>query len=553
MINFNLNSNAKLNHMLNDVTETIKQYTQEQLQQINRLTEIGESLASIESPEKLMKKIIHEAVYFTEADGAVLFTTDKENKELRPQQIYFEKIDKIGKEQFLYSVPLFYKNGQKNYSSIISKSWHYKKAYNVCELNKQKINKGHLFKQLNETFEIEPSCFMVSPLTTSDRDVHGILLLIKIKKNQLSATNFSNEQTTIIKSLLSQAAICLYNFKMRKLFDDLIFKYVKSIMIAHQNKKHKYRQNHEQNVVELVEAICLEINNSENYPFIDYKLSKDELDELSIAAWLHDIGILATPDYIINKETKLSDLNDKIEIIRLRFELIEQEIISESRNITIDDKQKTVNSRMLKKLPLWLKIIEDANQPQEDLSDSIIEDLKKINSKSLLVNNRNFSLLTDDELKKLIVKRGTLSFNELKVIQKHVEMTQLMVAELSFPHLYKNAGLYAGQHHEKLNGQGYPLGLDETELSLQSRIIAVADIFEAISSNKRTYKKTNTISEIIDILVGFVERNSIDKNIVEILFCKNIFDKYSHLLSDSQKDIRSEAEMLQYFQKRFTN
>ena len=306
--------------------------------------------------------------------------------------------------------------------------------------------------------------------------------------------------------------------------------------------------------------------------------SEDQRRELSIASWLHDCGKVTTPEYVVDKATKLETITNRIHEIRTRFEVIHRDKTIEALNRKLAGENENVVDVWLEnehsRLQEEFKIVADANIGSEYMNDDVKNHVKDIacqtwtryfddtlglasEEKDRVLKEQGTTpfvekLLADKlrhiiprehfdyeeynqmgfktevpenlynfgEVYNLTISAGTLSYEERFKIQEHVHMTIKMLEKLPFPEHLKNVPLYAGAHHETLIGTGYPRKLTADEMPIASRIMAIADIFEALTASDRPYKVAKTLSQSIDIMASMVKRQHIDPDIFE-LFLKN--------------------------------
>jgi len=307
------------------------------------------------------------------------------------------------------------------------------------------------------------------------------------------------------------------------------------------------------------------------------------LKEIKMASYLHDVGKIVTPEYIMDKGTKLETIYNRIHEIRTRFEVL-------YRDIKIKALERKLNGENEKEVDEWEKkeferltkeweFIANINIGSEFLSDEDIERLKKIanqewiryfddnlglswvekkrktpsttpGTEKLLADKKehiiprrkkeiekykkyNFKIKIPEnlynlgEIYNLSVKRGTLTPEEFFKIQEHIIITTLILEKLPFPDYLKNVPSYAETHHEKLDGSGYPRGLKGDEIPIGGRIIAIADIFEALTSSDRPYKTPKKLSEAIEIMADMVKKNKLDKHIFAVFLKSGLYLEYA--------------------------
>ena len=250
----------------------------------------------------------------------------------------------------------------------------------------------------------------------------------------------------------------------------------------------------------------------------DVHFSDNELNELRIAAWLHDVGKITTPEHVVDKATKLETIYDRIELIKLRFELIKKDyqlarILSGKESPVSDENLDAFEDNYIERLEEDYALLSSVNFGGEFMADETIERVQRIAKRNYVVDGRSFPLLTDDEICNLSIRRGTLTDSEREIINNHASITYKMLSQMPFPKKLKHVPQYAASHHEKMDGTGYPDGLTKEQLPLQARIIAMADIFEALTAKDRPYRKGKTLSDALKIMKFMVQDKHIDPDL----------------------------------------
>jgi HD-GYP domain-containing protein (c-di-GMP phosphodiesterase class II) len=167
------------------------------------------------------------------------------------------------------------------------------------------------------------------------------------------------------------------------------------------------------------------------------------------------------------------------------------------------------------------------NTGSEFMADDMIRKIEDIAKRKWTLSGRSHPLLNNDEVYNLSVRKGTLTDEERDIINNHTVVTYKMLSQLHFPKKMRNVPSYAAAHHEKLNGSGYPIGLMGDQISLQSRILAMADIFEALTAKDRPYKKGHTLSEAIKLMGYMVNDNHIDADLFDLFISERIHIEYA--------------------------
>jgi response regulator RpfG family c-di-GMP phosphodiesterase len=278
-------------------------------------------------------------------------------------------------------------------------------------------------------------------------------------------------------------------------------------------------------------------------------LDPDQMDELRIAALMHDTGKITTPDHIINKSSRLELFHDRIELIKTRWDLFKtnQKLAAAQKKLALLDQTQSKKqfariddrcSEKIDELEKEFDTLSCINSTKGSLDKTLIDQLKKIHEKSDFINNRKESYLNDDEFENLSVLKGTLAQQERDIINSHAGLSQKILSKLPWPKKLANIPSIAGAHHEKLDGSGYPLHLKKENLNLQARILAIADIFEALSAQDRPYKEPKTLNQTIKVLEQMGQDRLLDIDIIKIFFKSETHLEYAKIyMSPWQIDI----------------
>ncbi|MDZ4121237.1 MAG: HD domain-containing phosphohydrolase, partial [Candidatus Cloacimonadaceae bacterium] len=285
-------------------------------------------------------------------------------------------------------------------------------------------------------------------------------------------------------------------------------------------------------VASLTDLIANKLNESRQGHYKDLRFSDIELKELSMAGWMHDVGKIITPEFIMDKSVKLETIFDRIELVKERFRTMKLLLSIKQNQMPDEDYSKLVQTTFGAELEPGnvndfldeeFAFVERINFGGEFLHDADAARIDQLAKISLPHEGHDYILIDEDELHNLQIRRGTLLPEEIKEMSSHVQVTWEMLSQLSFPKKYKNVAFYAATHHEKLNGKGYPWGLKAEELPIQSRIIAVADIFEALTSADRPYKKPKKLSESLKIMAFCVKDGDLDPDLLDFFLDSGLY------------------------------
>jgi len=365
---------------------------------------------------------------------------------------------------------------------------------------------------------------------------------------------FSEEMKTQIESLCSQGAVALTNKRLvqelKTLFESFIQLIAKAI-----DEKSEYTGGHCERVPEITMMLADAVEKVDYGKYKDFSMTEDERYELYIAGWLHDCGKVATPPHVVDKGTKLETIFDRIEVIKTRFEVIKRdvEIACLKKKIELLEKGLKIDKKIDQDMKDKLANIDDerlfiekANIGGEFMPKEEQQKIKDISIKyNWNENGENKNFLTDIEVENLCIPKGTLLPEEREIINDHIRITIDMLERLPYPKHLKNVPEFAGGHHEKLDGTGYPKGLKADEMSVQAKMMAIADIYEALTAADRPYKDGKKLSQAMRIM-GFMKNDyEIDADLFEIFVREGVYKKYAKkYIEKSQIDLVDEPSVL---------
>ncbi|MCP3873685.1 MAG: HD domain-containing protein [Desulfobacteraceae bacterium] len=542
--------NSLINITINNIIAVLFPLFEEQKDEIAELTAIGKALGSGKDISVLLEMILAIARKFTKADGGTLYLVDTENQKLNFHVIHNDTFEKNNQEIPIHlpAVSLYNKDHTPNLSNVSSYVFHSGEIVNIDNVYKSKKYQIDGIKKFDKAYNYQTKSMNVIPMRNHENDIIGILQLINSKNPSSNQTiPFSKEYQEKAAALANIASVILTQqmliVDMKKLFEDFIKALAVSI-----DEKSKHTGGHIQRVTELCLMIAQKINEDATI-FKETTLSSDQIDELRIAALMHDTGKITTPDHLIGKSTKLETIYDRIEMISLRWDLFKTNLklkAAEKKLSLFDHEKKQKEIRHIqntcdKEIALLEKeflLLSSINSDKNGLNQTLCDQLESINKKSCIVDGKSIPYLTKDELKNLSISHGTLTSQERDIMNNHASVSKKILNKLSWPKKMSNIPVIAGAHHEKLDGSGYPLHLKKEELNLQSRILTIADIFEALSALDRPYKNPMKLSQTETVLKQMGDNDLIDKDIIKIFFNSNIHIEYAKKhLDPSQFDL----------------
>ena len=500
-------------------------FLEEQAREISELTAIGKALGTGKDIRALLKMILSIARRFSKADGGTLYLVDPQKKKLDFHVFHNDSldIDEEAEGLDLPGVPLYLEDNRPNLSNVSSYVFHTGEIVNLEDVYTTNQFQFNGTRKFDEALHYRSKSMVVIPMRNHEDDIIGVLQLINSRDpSSRKIIPFSKDVQEKAAALASQASVILTQQKLIVEMKELFEAFIKAIAVSI-DEKSRHTGGHIQRVTELCLLIAGKIN--ENNTLSHIHLSDDQMDELRIAALMHDTGKITTPDHIISKSTRLETVFDRIELIRMRWELFKahQKLAAAQKKLSLLDqtgKQKEMSridatcTRKIEVLETEMRTLSHINSTREALDRGLIDDLEGINEKSCEISKLPY--LTEDEFENLCVIKGTLTSGEREIINSHARLTEKILNKLPWPKNLSRIPSIAGAHHEKLDGSGYPLHLDREKINTQARILAVADIFEALCAKDRPYKKPMTLSETVTVLRQMGENQLIDKDIVKL-------------------------------------
>jgi HD-GYP domain-containing protein (c-di-GMP phosphodiesterase class II) len=495
---------------IGDSSETLEQ----RLERSELLYRVGIALSAEHNTDRLIEMILVEAQKLCHADGGTLYLVN-ESKELsfailRTDSLNVALGGTTGKPIQLPPIPLLdATTGSPNKKNVASYATWLKQSVNIEDAYDAKGFDFSGMKSFDTRNRYRSKSFLTIPLATNEGIVIGVIQLINARDDNGTVKAFSREDQRVVEALCSQAAIALYN---QLLLDDqrrLLESFIKLIASAI-DAKSPYTGAHCERVPILTEMLARSVCDANDGPFADFALNEEEWYELHIAAWLHDCGKITTPVHVMDKATKLETIFDRIDSIRARFEILKRdaEIACLKRQLRSDADLGNAELRAEhERLDADLAFLETANVGGEFLSPEKQARIAEIALRSIVFAGQTRPLLSEDEVANLSISRGTLLPTERLIINGHMVQTVKMLESLPFPQNLRRVPEYAGGHHEKMDGTGYPKGLFAGDMSIPARIMAIADVFEALTADDRPYKKAKKLSETMRIM-GFMKRDN---------------------------------------------
>ncbi len=517
------------------------------IQKIARLNEIGIALSAATDVDALCDEILEGAMELTNSDGGSLYKISDDNTSLEFIIVSTHSLDihmggNSGHEINFPEIPLQL-NGQPNKSNVVSSAVADLHTINIPDVYHAEGFDFSGTRKFDQKTGYRTQSILTIPLKNHLNEIIGVLQLINAKDEVTGKTcEFTIADQQLAESLASQAAVAITNNRLieeqRELFEAFI-----KLMASAIDEKSPYTGEHCKRVPELTMMIADACHRSDSDALKDFKMTEEDRYELTIAGWLHDCGKVTTPEYVIDKATKLETIHDRINTIDTRFEVLKRDAtinclqqkidrlsidcFTEAASADCTDYEQALQEK-LAQLNDDRDFIRNCNIGGESMDEKLQQRVKNIAEYRWSdPEGVNAKLFNDNEVENLTVARGTLTADEREVINNHMAVTIKMLAQLPFPKHLKNVPEYAGGHHERMDGKGYPNGLTREQMSVQARMMGIADVFEALSASDRPYKTGKPLTECLRILGNLKKNNHVDPDIFDVFVRDKVYLQYA--------------------------
>ena len=512
------------------------------LSKIGRLNEIGIALSAATDVAVLCDMILTGAMELTNSDGGSLYRMSDDKSSLEFVIVSTHSLDihmggNSGHEIKFPAIPLLV-NGKANKSNVVSCAVHDENTINIPDAYHAEGFDFTGTRKFDQQTGYRTRSILTIPLKNHHDDIIGVLQLINAKDEVSGDTReFGVADQQLAESLASQAAVAITNNRLieeqRELFESFI-----KLMASAIDEKSPYTGGHCKRVPELTMMIAEACHNSDSGALKDFKMTERDRYELTIAGWLHDCGKVTTPEYVVDKATKLETIYDRINTVDTRFEVLKRDVTIDGLQQKIERLKNDVSAdctdidiemkQKIAQLNDDRDFIRSSNIGGEFMDESLQQRVKDIAEYRWTdPDGVNAKFFNDNEIENLTIAKGTLTNDEREVIQNHMAVTIKMLAKLPFPKHLANVPEYAGGHHERMDGKGYPKGLTREQMSLQARMMAVADIFEALSASDRPYKTGKPLTECLRILGSMKKDNHVDPDIFDVFVRDKVYLRYA--------------------------
>ncbi|MBC3918787.1 GAF domain-containing protein [Undibacterium sp. CY18W] len=557
---------ADLTHSMRGMKATIRSFL-----------DIASSLASETNYDKLLARVLKEMSEITDAKSGILYLYQPQDQSMQVVQVYVD-------HQVLESDAQHIAMTDGEHPVIQAcKS----RSSSICQL--QATDLPRFFSALPTTNHV--TTLIAIPLKDRNNILVGAIALV------IDDADIDPGRQAMAEAVSGAAAVAIENQRLIQEQKALLEAFIQLIASAI-DAKSPYTGGHCQRVPVLTKLLAQAACKETEGPFAGFQLSDTEWEELHIAAWLHDCGKVTTPEYIVDKATKLETLYDRIHEIRMRFEVLKRDAQIDYWQAVANDSAGNDATELKKKLDdtiaqldsdfaflaecneggefmapdkiariqdiagrHWLRTLSDRIGISHDEKERknrttepalpVQEQLLSDKTEHIFTRSPRDTIAPDNpwgfkvkvpehlynrgEVYNLTVARGTLSEEERYKINEHMIQTIMMLEKLPFPRHLAKVPEIAGGHHEKMDGTGYPKRLSATDMSIPARMMAIADIFEALTAADRPYKKGKTLSEAIKIMSFMKKDQHIDAELFGLFLKSGAYLEYGKQFMNAEQ------------------
>jgi len=519
------------------------------LHRLKELNEIGIALSQQRDINSLLETILIAAKRITNADAGTLYLHEPEQRVLRFEIMRTDSLNiamggTSGVPITFYPIHLYDKEGQPIHSMVVTHSALSGETVNIPDAY---VAEGYDFsgtKKFDAKTGYRSQSFLAVPMRNHENEIIGVLQLINAHDRESGAVvPFSGDDQQLLESLASQAAIALTNRRLIAQLEELFESFIQLINTAIDDKS-PYTGGHCARVPVLTMMLAEAVSRTASGPLKDFAMSEKDRQELKMAGLLHDCGKITTPVHVVDKSTKLHTLFDRIHLIDTRFGVLKRDaeiamLRALSRERGNEAALRAEYEARIRQLDDDREFLRHCNIGGEAMSDEAQQRVRRIAAYQWRdTDGKPANFLSDDEVENLNIRAGTLTAAEREIINHHIVVTIKMLESLPWPKNLGNVPEYAGGHHERMDGKGYPRGLTREQMSVQARMMGIADIFEALTAKDRPYKLGKTLTESLTILGKLKLAGHIDPDLFDVFIHEKVYLDYAkQFLAPEQIDV----------------
>ena len=494
-------------------TPTVEQL----IHRFEHLAEVGRALARERDAARLLDIIVAAAIRLCNADGGALYRLDEDGAALSFAIVHNRTLNwgeggARAADLSLPAVRLARADGTPNHNAVVAHAALTRKSVRIADVYQVGDYDFSAARAFDARYGYRTRSLLAVPMQDHRDELIGVLQLVNAQAGTGGVAEFTDEDQRLVEALTGLAGVVLSNQlligQLEALFSGLV-----GLINTAIDEKSPYTGGHCQRVPELTMMLAEAAHETAEGPLAAFQLSASDREELRLAGMLHDCGKITTPVHVVDKSTKLQTIGDRIDLVAARFDALAADTDSAAERDAQDAD---------------LAFLRRANVGQEKMAAADIERVRRVAQRTYRrADGTRHPVLTPDEVDNLTIPYGTLNPAERAVINRHVESTISMLEALPWPRHLARVPEFAGGHHERIDGKGYPRGLTRAEMSWQARIVCIADIFEALTAPDRPYKSAKTLSESLAILGRMREGGHVDPDLFDAFVRRKVYRDYA--------------------------
>ena len=531
------------------------------------ILELNSKIFECKDYDTVLTNIIEYAQQVAQADGTFLYILNSDDYfNLEITRIKSIGLSRNGSDNIaLYPISYLPDLKEKNKVSMAEASALRKEILNYANVYAATDSEHNLFKTFEQENNYTVLACLTLPIISRKGRVTAVAQFINAQDKNGKIISFTPSAQKNLQAIGTLLGITIENHQLRGSYNQLLESFIEVLTKAI-DAKSPYTGLHCQRVPVIARMLTTAAVQETTGPLKNFEMSRDDWYALNIASWLHDCGKITTPEYIVDKATKLETIYNRIHEIRDRFEILRRDAHIDylKKRLANTDSKENLQAEFVSKVAqleddfAFIAKCNTGDTPLKDEDIIRLEQLSKIkfiryfdrtkglswaerdnipdieayqkpayenllqNRQDLISKGYNYG-----ELYNLEIRQGTINKEERAKINEHIVVTIDMLKEIHFPKELSNVVEYAGAHHERIDGKGYPNGLTGDQMSIPAKIMAIADIYEALTASDRPYKDPKKLSEVLSIMRDMKNNGHIDPDLYRVFIESGVYKEYA--------------------------
>ncbi|HEX7048824.1 MAG TPA: HD domain-containing phosphohydrolase [Longimicrobiales bacterium] len=520
------------------VAENARRELERTRNELHELSRTGMALMTERDPERLLVEILNRAQRLTNSDAGSLYLVEQAGTERR-LRFAVARNDSIPDLPIARHVLALDPSSLAGYVATTGETLVLEDAYLLPETVPYSFNRS-----FDERFGYRTRSVLVVPMLDHRDEIVGVLQLLNRKREGAGpitddaaadryVLSYGEREVRLVRSLAGQAAVSIENSSLYREIERIFESFVKAAVSAI-DQRDPSTAGHSVRVASLTCDMAAILAEHGRGRLAGRRFSREQMRELRYAALLHDFGKVGVREEVLVKAKKLPPFLE--ERVSARFDLIRRTLEAEYHRRRAERLERYGPSgldhaleeefrRELAELDRLQAAVRAANEPSilPEKSARVLDEIARRTFRGL--RGEQIPYLTEEELHFLAIPKGSLDDHERREIESHVEQTYRFLAQIPWTDDLRNVAEIAYGHHEKLDGRGYPRGIRGDQIPVQTRLMTIADIFDALTAADRPYKRAVSTDDALDILVAEAKEGMLDMELVEMLIESKIYER----------------------------